>query len=142
MAIAGTKYSNSCNANAEGIHSDRRKTEEGIEQLDITYLTGIEDNGIAATMPTSGLPPGQMRRSGRTRAPTAKARQREQEEAATYGEYWEGDESDAMEGVLMATGDPVGSTTDANEYTAEPPLTANIEMTGTDPLARPAVTKD
>ena len=43
----------------------------------------------------------------------------------------------------MVTGDPVGSTPDANEYTADPPLTANIEMTGTEPPAqRPAVSKD
>ena len=87
-------------------------------------------------MPSLGLPPGQMRRSNRARAPRAKAQQHEQEEAATYREEWEGDESDAMEGVLMVTGDPVGSITDANEYTAEPPLTANAEMIGTKTLAQ------
>ena len=43
----------------------------------------------------------------------------------------------------MVTGDPVGSTTDASEYAAESPCTANIEMTGTEPIAqRPAVSKD
>ena len=55
----------------------------------------------------------------------------------------EGDESDAMEGVVMMTGDPVESITDGNEYAADSPATANIEMTGTEPLAQlPAISKD
>ena len=86
-------------------------------------------------MPISDLPPGQMWRSGRARALTAKAQQHEQEEAATCREDWEGDERDAMEGVLMVAGDPFRNTTDANEFAADPPLTASIEMTGTEPLA-------
>lgn len=88
-------------------------------------------------MPSSGLPPGKRRRSGRARTLTAKAQQHElEEEAATYREDEEGDESDAMEGVLMTTGDAVESSTDGNEYAAESPATANIEMTGTESLAQ------
>ena len=95
-------------------------------------------------MPSPGIPPGERRRSGRARTLTAKAQQHEQkEEGATYREDEEGDESDAMEGVLMTTEDPVESITDGNEYGADSPATANIEMTGTEPLAqRPAIGKD
>ena len=94
-------------------------------------------------MPTSGLPPGQVRRSGRARPLTAKAQQLEQQEAAICREDWEGDERDAMEGVLMVTVDPFRNTTDANEFAVDPPLTASIEMTGTEPLAqRPTASKD
>ena len=43
----------------------------------------------------------------------------------------------------MVTGVGIRSATDAKEFTAEPPLTENIEMTGTEPLAqRPAVSKN
>ena len=90
-------------------------------------------------MAIPGLPPGKRRRSGRARTLTAKAQQHEQEEeeeAATDREDDEGDESDAMEGVLMMTGDPVESITHGNEYAADSPATANIEMTGTEPLAQ------
>lgn len=80
-------------------------------------------------MPTLSLPPGQMRRFSRARTRTAKALQHEQEAAATYREDGEGVQSDAMEGLLMVSEDPMGSTTDANEYTADPTWTANIEMT-------------
>ena len=66
-------------------------------------------------MPSPGLSPGERRRSGRARTLTAKAQQHEQEEvAATYGEDEEGEESDAMEGVVMMTGDPVESITDGS----------------------------
>ena len=95
-------------------------------------------------MPSPGLSPGERRRSGRARTLTAKAQQHEQEEeAATYREDDEGDEIDAMEGVLMMTGDPVESIADGNEYAAESPTTVNIEMTGMEPLAqRPAISND
>lgn len=95
-------------------------------------------------MPSPGLPPGKRRRSGRARTLTAKAQQHEQEEeAAKYREDEEGDESDAIEGVLMMTGDPAESITDGNGYAADSPATANTEMTGTEPPAqRPAISKD
>ena len=98
---------------------------------------------LGVDMPSPGLPPAKRRRSGRARTLTAKAQQLEQEEAATYREDEEGDETDAMKGVLMMTGDPVKSITDGNEYASDSPATADIEMTGTEPLAqRPAISKD
>lgn len=43
----------------------------------------------------------------------------------------------------MVTEDPVGCTIDANEHIADPPSTANIEMTEAEPLAHtPSVNKD
>ena len=71
-------------------------------------------------MPSPGLPPGKRRRSGRARTLTAKAQQHgQQEEDATYREGEDDDDSDAMEGVLMMTRDPVESIADDNEYAAD-----------------------
>lgn len=88
------------------------------------------------TMSTAWLPPDQMRRSGRARVPTAKAEEHVQGETMTFGQEREEDEDDAMEGVLMAVADSVGSTSDSNECTAAPAVTAYIEKTGTKLLAQ------
>ena len=86
-------------------------------------------------MSAAGLPPHQMRRSGRARVLTAKAQEHVQGETMTFGEEREEDEDDAMEGVLMAVADSVGSTSDSNECTAAPAVTAYIDKTGTRLLA-------
>ena len=92
---------------------------------------------------TAGQPPGQIRRSGRARAPTAKAQQLEQEQVSTYGENPEEVESDAMNQVFMGTGHHIENTTDSNEHTAVLPEPANTEMTATEPpTQRPTTRKD
>lgn len=94
-------------------------------------------------MATPGRPPGQVRRSGRVRTPTTKAQNHEHDEEISYGENAEGDESDAMEGITMFSGEPVGSVIGANEHALEPLTTAYVERTGTEAMPqRQATNRD
>ena len=91
---------------------------------------------------TGGQPPGQMRRSGRARAPTAKAQQLEQEQVSIYGENPEEVESDAMNEAFMGTGHHIENTTNSNEHTAVVSEPASTERTATEPPTQRPTTRN
>ena len=82
-------------------------------------------------MAPPGRPLGHVRRSGRVRTPTIKAQNQEHDEVSNE-ENAEGDERDAIEGITMFTGEPVGSVIGANKHAIEPLTAAYIEMTRTE----------